>query len=67
MTITIDDVEQILGISILGKTVIVPNFSCRDAIKLVVEKLEIAKEEVVNEIANNRGFILRMEWLWVNL
>lgn len=67
MTITIDDVEQILGILILGKTVIGPNFSCRDAIKLVVEKLEIAKEEVVNEIASNRGFILRMEWLWVNL
>ncbi|XP_028104756.1 protein MAINTENANCE OF MERISTEMS-like [Camellia sinensis] len=63
MTITLDNVTTILGLPIVGKSISVRKLSERWAIALVVNTLEIDKQDVRHEICSAGGNSVRLEWL----
>ncbi|XP_028113887.1 protein MAIN-LIKE 2-like [Camellia sinensis] len=63
MTITLDDVATILGLSIVGKSISVRKLSERRAIALIVNILEIDEQDVRHEICSAEGNSVRLEWL----
>ncbi|XP_028059583.1 protein MAIN-LIKE 2-like [Camellia sinensis] len=63
MTITLDDVANILGLPIVGKSISVCKLSKRRTIALVVSTPEIDEQEVRHEMSSVRGNSVRLEWL----
>ncbi|XP_028093315.1 protein MAIN-LIKE 2-like [Camellia sinensis] len=63
MTITLDDVATIMGLSIVGKSISVRKLSERRAVALVVNTLEIDEQKVRHEMSSAGSNSVRLEWL----
>ncbi|XP_028070431.1 protein MAIN-LIKE 1-like [Camellia sinensis] len=63
MTITLDDVATILGLSIVAKSISMRKLSERRAVTLVVNTLEIDEQEVRHEMSTAGSNSVRLEWL----
>lgn len=67
MTITLDDVDHILGIPISGHSIYLRPLGGTSARNLVVEMLDLQLEDVAAEMKLNRGHTLSLNWLSQNL
>ena len=65
MTVTLDDVAAILGISVMGASVSlsVDRLSDRDAEDLLVQLLDVSRDDARQEVLSVRGQSVRLEWL----
>ncbi|XP_058733748.1 protein MAIN-LIKE 2-like [Vicia villosa] len=63
MTVTLDDIDALLHISIAGTFFIPPYINQAATLRLVMEDLEVTQETVYDEFSYNRGLHLRMSWL----
>lgn len=63
MTITLDDVSALLGIPIVGKSIITASLNYEEAVTLVVDTLGVLESEARVELAQVRGNSVKIEWL----
>ena len=63
MTITLDDVNTILGIPVTGKSVSVEQLSYERSKTLVEHGLGVTSQQAQEELLGVRGTSVRMEWL----
>ncbi|RWR93681.1 serine/threonine-protein phosphatase 7 long form isoform X1 [Cinnamomum micranthum f. kanehirae] len=63
ITITLDDVSTILGISLIGKSLSVEQQSFKRTMTLVEHGLGVTSQQAHEELAGVRGSSVRLEWL----
>ncbi|XP_028099019.1 protein MAIN-LIKE 1-like [Camellia sinensis] len=63
MTLTLDDVGTILGLSIVGKSVSVPDVTDHHGVTLLVYGLGITECAAYEDVSTTGGNLVRLEWL----
>lgn len=67
MTITLDDVEKMLRLPIVGKPMTATALNYNDTCHYVSDQLGIGIGRVQTELSKNKGLLLRTQWIIDNL